>query len=175
MKIRAFALMLMLGTLLCLAPSAAALDTQPEELASDAFAAAEPADAAEVEQPVLPDETAPADVPVDIPILPENPPTMISSTTPEEIGFVWEEKAIPEEQPDGEPVPDEDADTSADILTDVTVPHDSGTVPADTSSTAPTVPTLPQTGTLSSFVNAAICTAGGLLIAAGTWLTRHTA
>lgn len=181
MKIRAFAFTLMLGALLCLAPSAAALDAQPEDLAADAFVAVEPADAAETEQPVLPEE--PADLLEEVPILPENPPTMISSTTPEEIGFVWEEEIILEEQllpdeleqQDDEAVPDEDAVPSADIPADTARSTDPATVPADTAGTAPTVPTLPQTGTHSGFVSAALCSVGGLLIAAGVWLTRHTA
>lgn len=100
MKIRAFAFTLMFGALLCLAPSATALDDQPEDLAPDAFSAVESADAAGVEQPVLPEEPA-------------------------------------------------------DLLEEV--------------------PTLPQTGTPSGFVSVALCSVGGLLIAAGIWLTRHTA
>ena len=181
MKIRAFAFTLMLGALLCLAPSAAALDTQPEEPASGAFAAAEPADAAETELPVLPEESDA--LPEEVPILPENPPTMISSTTPEEIGFVWEEEIILEEQllpdeleqQDDEAVPDEDAVPSADISADTAPSADPAAAPADTAGTAPTVPSLPQTGTPSGFVSAALCSVGGLLIAAGVWLTRHTA
>lgn len=84
MKCRMFALSLALGALLCLAPSAAALEPQPE-----------------------------------VPILPEKPPIQISYTTPEEIGFTWEEDGLELEVAEVLPVeeislaPDPDADASA--------------------------------------------------------------
>ena len=86
MKCRMFALSLALGALLCLAPSAAALEPQPEAPAPDA---AEPAGQALAEE-----VTKEVTVTVEVPILPEKPPIQISYTTPEEIGFAWEEDGI---------------------------------------------------------------------------------
>ena len=88
MKCRMFALSLALGALLCLAPSAAALEPQPEVPAPDA---AEPAGQALTEE-----VTKEVTVPVEVAILPEEPPTMISYTTPEEINFEVPEASEPE-------------------------------------------------------------------------------
>ena len=78
MKCRMFALSLALGALLCLAPSAAALEPQPEAPAPDTAAApAEEAapDAAEPAGPALTEEvTKEVTVTVEVPILPEKPP-----------------------------------------------------------------------------------------------------
>ena len=85
MKCRMFALSLALGALLCLAPSAAALENQPEA----------PAAPAEEAAPALTEEvTKEVTVTVEVPILPEKPPIQISYTTPEEIGFAWEEDGL---------------------------------------------------------------------------------
>ena len=106
-----FALSLALGALLCLAPSAAALEPQPEAPAPDA---AEPAGQALTEE-----VTKEVTVTVEVPILPEKPPIQISYTTPEEIGFAWEEDGLELEVAEVRPVeeislaPDPDADASA--------------------------------------------------------------
>ena len=111
MKCRMFALSLALGALLCLAPSAAALENQPEAPAPDA---AEPAGQALTEE-----VTKEVTVTVEVPILPEKPPIQISYTTPEEIGFTWEEDGLELEVAEVRPVeeislaPDPDADASA--------------------------------------------------------------
>lgn len=131
MKCRMFALSLALGALLCLAPSAAALEPQPEVPAPDTAAASQtdtpaaPAeeaapDAAEPAGQALTEEvTKEATVTVEVPILPEKPPIQISYTTPEEIGFAWEEDGLELEVAEVRPVeeislaPDPDADASA--------------------------------------------------------------
>lgn len=111
MKYRMFALSLALGALLCLAPSVAALEPQPEAPAPDA---AEPAGQALTEE-----VTKEVTVTVEVPILPEKPPIQISYTTPEEIGFTWEEDGLELEVAEVRPVeeislaPDPDADASA--------------------------------------------------------------
>ena len=111
MKCRMFALSLALGALLCLAPSAAALEPQPEAPAPDT---AEPAGQALTEE-----GTKEVTVTVEVPILPEKPPIQISYTTPEEIGFAWEEDGLELEVAEVRPVeeislaPDPDADASA--------------------------------------------------------------
>ena len=112
-----FALSLALGALLCLAPSAAALEPQPEVPAPDTAAASQtdtPAGQALTEE-VTKEVTAT----VEVPILPEKPPIQISYTTPEEIGFAWEEDGLELEVAEVRPVeeislaPDPDADASA--------------------------------------------------------------
>lgn len=106
-----FALSLALGALLCLAPSVAALEPQPEAPAPDT---AEPAGQALTEE-----VTKEVTVTVEVPILPEKPPIQISYTTPEEIGFAWEEDGLELEVAEVRPVeeislaPDPDADASA--------------------------------------------------------------
>ena len=111
MKCRMFALSLALGALLCLAPSVAALEPQPEAPAPDT---AEPAGQALTEE-----VTKEVTVTVEVPILPEKPPIQISYTTPEEIGFAWEEDGLELEVAEVRPVeeislaPDPDADASA--------------------------------------------------------------
>lgn len=146
MKCRMFALSLALGALLCLAPSAAALENQPEVPAPDT---AEPAGQALTEE-----VTKEVTVTVEVPILPEKPPIQISYTTPEEIGFAWEEDGLELEVAEVLPVeeislaPDPDADASA-----------------------PAVPTLPQTGT-TGWAAAALAAFGTGLLAAGQCLTR---
>ena len=78
MKCRMFVLSLALGALLCLAPSAAALEPQPEVPAPDTAAAP-----AEEAAPALTEEvTKEVTVTVEVPILPEKPPIQISYTTP---------------------------------------------------------------------------------------------
>lgn len=118
-----FALSLALGALLCLAPSVAALEPQPEAPAPDTAAASQtdtPAAPAEPAGQALTEEVIKeVTVTVEVPILPEKPPIQISYTTPEEIGFAWEEDGLELEVAEVRPVeeislaPDPDADASA--------------------------------------------------------------
>ena len=188
MKCRMFALSLALGALLCLAPSAAALEPQPEAPAPDT---AEPAGQALTEE-----VTKEVTVTVEVPILPEKPPIQISYTTPEEIGFAWEEDGLELEVAEVLPVeeislaPDPDADASAPeapAASDDTngteaaaasdapaqAPHTEAPAaaqPAAAQPAAPAVPTLPQTGT-TGWAAAALAAFGTGLLAAGQRLT----
>lgn len=188
MKCRMFALSLALGALLCLAPSAAALENQPEVPAPDT---AEPAGQALTEE-----VTKEVTVTVEVPILPEKPPIQISYTTPEEIGFTWEEDGLELEVAEVLPVeeislaPDPDADASAPeapAASDDTngteaaaasdapaqAPHTEAPAaaqPAAAQPAAPAVPTLPQTGT-TGWAAAALAAFGTGLLAAGQCLT----
>lgn len=118
-----FALSLALGALLCLAPSVAALEPQPEAPAPDTAAASQTdtpaAPAEEAGQALTEEVTKEVTVTVEVPILPEKPPIQISYTTPEEIGFAWEEDGLELEVAEVRPVeeislaPDPDADASA--------------------------------------------------------------
>lgn len=195
MKCRMFALSLALGALLCLAPSAAALEHQPEVPAPDTAAASQtdtPAAPAEEAAPALTEEvTKEVTVTVEVPILPEKPPIQISYTTPEEIGFAWEEDGLELEVAEVLPVeeislaPDPDADASAPeapAASDDTngteaaaasdapaqAPHTEA--PAAAQPAAPAVPTLPQTGT-TGWAAAALAAFGTGLLAAGQCLT----
>ena len=179
MKCRMFAFSLALGALLCLAPSAAALENQPEVPAPDA---AEPAGQALTEE-----VTQEVTVTVEVPILPEKPPIQISYTTPEEIGFAWEEDGLELEVAEVRPVeeislaPDPDADASAPEApadsddTNGTKAAAASDAPAQAPHTeapaAPAVPTLPQTGT-TGWAAAALAAFGIGLLAAGQRLTR---
>ena len=183
MKCRMFALSLALGALLCLAPSAAALEPQPE---APAPGTAEPAGQALTEE-----VTKEVTVTVEVPILPEKPPIQISYTTPEEIGFTWEEDGLELEVAEVRPVeeislaPDSGADASAPeapAASDDTngtkaaaasdapaqAPHTEA--PAAAQPAAPAVPTLPQTGT-TGWAAAALAAFGTGLLAAGQRLT----
>ena len=188
MKYRMFALSLALGALLCLAPSVAALEPQPEAPAPDA---AEPAGQALTEE-----VTKEVTVTVEVPILPEKPPIQISYTTPEEIGFTWEEDGLELEVAEVRPVeeislaPDPDADASAPEApadSDGTngteaaaasdapaqAPHTevpAAAQPAAAQPAAPAVPTLPQTGT-TGWAAAALAAFGTGRLAAGQRLT----
>lgn len=182
MKCRMFALSLALGALLCLAPSAAALENQPEVPAPDAAEPAAPALTEEVTKEVT--------VTVEVPILPEKPPIQISYTTPEEIGFAWEEDGLELEVAEVLPVeeislaPDPDADASAPEApaasddTNGTEAAAASDAPAQAPHTeapaaqpaAPAVPTLPQTGT-TGWAAAALAAFGTGLLAAGQCLT----
>lgn len=191
-----FVLSLALGALLCLAPSAAALEPQPEVPAPDTAAASQtdtPAAPAEEAAPALTEEvTKEVTVTVEVPILPEKPPIQISYTTPEEIGFTWEEDGLELEVAEVLPVeeislaPDPDADASAPeapAASDDTngteaaaasdapaqAPHTEA--PAAAQPAAPAVPTLPQTGT-TGWAAAALAAFGTGLLAAGQCLTR---
>ena len=123
MKCRMFAFSLALGALLCLAPSVAALEPQPEAPAPDTAAASQTdapaAPAEEAGQALTEEVTKEVTVTVEVPILPEKPPIQISYTTPEEIGFAWEEDGLELEVAEVLPVeeislaPDPDADASA--------------------------------------------------------------
>ena len=201
-----FALSLALGALLCLAPSAAALDPQPEVPAPDTAVASQtdtpaaPAeeaapDAAEPAGQALTEEvTQEATVTVEVPILPEKPPIQISYTTPEEIGFTWEEDGLELEVAEVLPVeeislaPDPDASapeapadsddtngTKAAAASDAPAqaPHTEAPAaaqPAAAQPAAPAVPTLPQTGT-TGWAAAALAAFGTGLLAAGQCLT----
>ena len=193
MKCRMFALSLALGALLCLAPSAAALDAQPEgSPAPDTAAASQTDTPAAPAEEAAPDAAEPAGqalteevtkevtVTVEVPILPEKPPIQISYTTPEEIGFTWEEDGLELEVAEALPAeeislaPDPDADASAPEA-----PADSddtnGTEAAaasDAPAQAPhtEAPTLPQTGT-TGWAAAALAAFGTGLLAAGQRLT----
>ena len=193
MKCRMFALSLALGALLCLAPSAAALEPQPEAPAPDT---AEPAGQALTEE-----VTKEVTVTVEVPILPEKPPIQISYTTPEEIGFAWEEdglelevaEVLPVEEISLAPAPDADASapeapadsddtngTKAAAASDAPAqaPHTEAPAaaqpaaaqPAAAQPAAPAVPTLPQTGT-TGWAAAALAAFGTGLLAAGQRLT----
>ena len=202
MKCRMFALSLALGTLLCLAPSAAALEPQPEVPAPDTAAASQTdtpaAPAEEAGQALTEEVTKEVTVTVEVPILPEKPPIQISYTTPEEIGFAWEEDGLELEVAEVRPVeeislaPDPDADASAPEApadSDDTngteaaaasdapaqAPHTEAPAaaqPAAAQPAAPAVPTLPQTGTTGWA--AALAAFGTGLLAAGQCLTRKT-
>ena len=90
MKCRMFALSLALGALLCLAPSPAALEPQPEVPAPDTAAASQTDTPAAPAEEAAPDAAEPAGqalteevtkevtVTVEVPILPEKPPIQIS-------------------------------------------------------------------------------------------------
>ena len=197
MKCRMFALSLALGTLLCLAPSAAALEPQPEVPAPDTAAASqtdtpaaptEPAGQALTEE-VTKEVTKEVTVTVEVPILPEKPPIQISYTTPEEIGFVWEEDGLELEVAEVLPVeeislaPDADASapeapadsddtngTEAAAASDAPAQAPHTEAPAAAQPAAPAVPTLPQTGT-TGWAAAALAAFGTGLLAAGQRLT----
>lgn len=181
MKCRMFALSLALGALLCLAPSAAALEPQPEVPAPDA---AEPAGQALTEE-----VTKEVTVTVEVPILPEKPPIQISYTTPEEIGFTWEEDGLELEVAEVLPVeeislaPDPDASapeapadsddtngTEAAAASDAPAQAPHTEAPAAAQPAAPAVPTLPQTG-ITGWAAAALAAFGTGLLAAGQCLT----
>lgn len=195
MKCRMFALSLALGALLCLAPSAAALENQPEVPAPDTAAASQTdtpaAPAEEAGQALTEEVTKEVTVTVEVPILPEKPPIQISYTTPEEIGFSWEEDGLELEVAEVLPVeeislaPDPDADASAPeapadsddtngteaaAASDVPAQAPHTEAPAAAQPAAPAVPTLPQTGT-TGWAAAALAAFGIGLLAAGQRLT----
>ena len=193
MKCRMFVLSLALGALLCLAPSAAALEPQPEAPAPDTAAASQTdtpaAPAEEAGQALTEEVTKEVTVTVEVPILPEKPPIQISYTTPEEIGFAWEEDGLELEVAEVLPVeeislaPDPDADATAPEApahsddTNGTEAAAASDVPADSDDTngtkaaaAPAVSTLPQTGT-TGWAAAALAAFGTGLLAAGQCLT----
>lgn len=195
MKCRMFALSLALGALLCLAPSAAALEPQPEVPAPHTAAASQtdtPAAPAEPAGQALTEEvTKEVTVTVEVPILPEKPPIQISYTTPEEIGFTWEEDGLELEVAEVRPVeeislaPDPDADASAPeapadsddtngtkaaAASDAPAQAPHTEAPAAAQPAAPAVPTLPQTGT-TGWAAAALAAFGTGLLAAGQRLT----
>ena len=195
MKCRMFALSLALGALLCLAPSAAALENQPEAPAPDTAAASQtdtPAAPAEEAAPALTEEvTKEVTATVEVPILPEKPPIQISYTTPEEIGFAWEEdglelevaEVLPVEEISLAPAPDADASapeapadsddtngTEAAAASDAPAQAPHTEAPAAAQPAVPAVPTLPQTGT-TGWAAAALAAFGTGLLAAGQCLT----
>ena len=194
-----FALSLALGALLCLAPSAAALEPQPEVPAPDTAAASQTDTPAAPAEEAAPDAAEPAGqalteevtVTVEVPILPEKPPIQISYTTPEEIGFAWEEDGLELEVAEVRPVeeislaPDPAADASAPeapadsddtngteaaAASDAPAQAPHTEAPAAAQPAAPAVPTLPQTGT-TGWAAAALAAFGTGLLAAGQRLT----
>ena len=198
MKCRMFALSLALGALLCLAPSAAALELQPEAPAPDTAAASQtdtPAAPAEEAAPALTEEvTKEVTATVEVPILPEKPPIQISYTTPEEIGFTWEEDGLELEVAEVLPVeeislaPDPDADafapeapadsddtngTEAAAASDAPAQAPHTEAPAAAQPAAPAVPTLPQTGT-TGWMAGVLASLGSLLLACGWFFTRKS-
>ena len=201
MKCRMFALSLALGALLCLAPSAAALENQPEVPAPDTAAASQTDTPAAPAEEAAPDAAEPAGqalteegtkevtVTVEVPILPEKPPIQISYTTPEEIGFAWEEDGLELEVAEVLPVeeislaPDPDASapeapaasdntngTEAAAASDAPAQAPHTEAPAAAQPAAPAVPALPQTGT-TGWAAAALAAFGTGLLAAGQCLT----
>lgn len=197
-----FALSLALGALLCLAPSVAALEPQPEVPAPDTAAASQtdtpaaPAeeaapDAAEPAGQALTEEvTQEATVTVEVPILPEKPPIQISYTTPEEIGFTWEEDGLELEVAEVLPVeeislaPDPDASapeapaasddtngTEAAAASDAPAQAPHTEAPAAAQPAAPDAAALPQTGT-TSWMAGVLASLGSLLLACGWFFTR---
>lgn len=194
MKCRMFALSLALGALLCLAPSAAALEKQPEAPAPDTAAASQTDTPAAPAEEAAPDAVEPAGqalteevtkevtVTVEVPILPEKPPIQISYTTPEEIGFAWEEDGLELEVAEVLPVeeislaPEAPADsddtngTEAAAASDAPAQAPHTEAPAAVQDAAPAVPTLPQTGT-TGWAAAALAAFGTGLLAAGQCLT----
>ena len=195
MKCRMFALSLALGALLCLAPSVAALEPQPEAPAPDTAAASQTdtpaAPAEEAGQALTEEVTKEVTVTVEVPILPEKPPIQISYTTPEEIGFAWEEDGLELEVAEVRPVeeislaPDPAADASAPeapadsddtngteaaAASDAPAQAPHTEAPAAAQPAAPAVPTLPQTGTIG-WAAAALAAFGTGLLAAGQCLT----
>ena len=198
MKCRMFALSLALGTLLCLAPSAAALEPQPEVPAPDTAAASQTdtpaAPAEEAGQALTEEVTKEVTVTVEVPILPEKPPIQISYTTPEEIGFAWEEDGLELEVAEVRPVeeislaPDPDADASAPeapadsddtngteaaAASDAPAQAPHTEAPAAAQPAAPAVPTLPQTGT-TGWMAGVLASLGSLLLACGWFFTRKS-
>ena len=195
MKCRMFALSLALGALLCLAPSAAALENQPEAPAPDTVAASQTDTPAAPAEEAAPDAAEPAGqalteevtkevtVTVEVPILPEKPPIQISYTTPEEIGFAWEEDGLELEVAEVLPVeeislaPEAPADsddtngTEAAAASDAPAQAPHTEAPAAVQDAAPAVSTLPQTGT-TGWAAAALAAFGTGLLAAGQCLTR---
>lgn len=201
MKCRMFALSLALGALLCLAPSAAALEPQPEVPAPDTAAASQTDTPAAPAEEAAPDAAEPAGqalteevtkevtATVEVPILPEKPPIQISYTTPEEIGFAWEEDGLEREVAEVRPVeeislaPDPDTSapeapadsddingTKAAAASDAPAQAPHTEAPAAAQPAAPAVPTLPQTGT-TGWAAAALAAFGTGLLAAGQRLT----
>ena len=190
-----FALSLALGALLCLAPSAAALEPQPEVPAPDTAAASQTDTPAAPAEEAAPDAVEPAGqalteevtkevtVTVEVPILPEKPPIQISYTTPEEIGFAWEEDGLELEVAEVLPVeeislaPEAPADsddtngTEAAAASDAPAQAPHTEAPAAAQPAAPAAPALPQTGT-TGWAAAALAAFGTGLLAAGQCLTR---
>ena len=198
MKCRMFALSLALGALLCLAPSAAALEPRPEAPAPDTAAASQTdtpaAPAEEAGQALTEEVTKEVTVTVEVPILPEKPPIQISYTTPEEIGFAWEEDGLELEVAEVRPVeeislaPDPDADASAPeapadsddtngteaaAASDAPAQAPHTEAPAAAQPAAPAVPTLPQTGT-TGWMAGVLASLGSLLLACGWFFTRKS-
>ena len=197
MKCRMFALSLALGALLCLAPSAAALESQPEVPAPDTAAASQTDTPAAPAEEAAPDAVEPAGqalteevtkevtVTVEVPILPEKPPIQISYTTPEEIGFAWEEDGLELEVAEVLPAeeislaPDPDADASAPEApadsddTNGTEAAAAAQAPHTEAPAAPAVPTLPQTGT-TGWMAGVLASLGSLLLACGWFFTRKS-
>lgn len=188
MKCKLFALTLALGALLCTAPAAAALDAQPEDAPAPDAAVEVQADEADApaEEEAIPEEEATEEevgevtVTVEVPILPEKPPVQISYTTPEEIGFVWEDglelevtEEVPVEEVTLDPAAQPDADAASTETAAPAAAPAGSTAPTKAVDTAPATPTLPQTGIQSGLVRA-LFSAGFALLTGGWLLSRKT-
>ena len=201
MKCRTFALSLALGALLCLAPSAAALEPQPEAPAPDTAAASQTDAPAAPAEEAAPDAAEPAGqalteegtkevtVTVEVPILPEKPPIQISYTTPEEIGFAWAEDGLELEVAEVLPVeeislaPDPDAsapeapaDSDDTNGTEAAAASDTPAQAPHTEAPAAAQPAAPAVPTLpqtgtTGWAAAALAAFGTGLLAAGQCLT----
>ena len=201
MKCRTFALSLALGALLCLAPSAAALEPQPEVPAPDTAAASQTDTPAAPAEEAAPDAAEPAGqalteegtqevtVTVEVPILPEKPPIQISYTTPEEIGFAWAEDGLELEVAEVLPVeeislaPDPDAsapeapaDSDGTNGTEAAAASDTPAQAPHTEAPAAAQPAAPAVPTLpqtgtTGWAAAALAAFGTGLLAAGQCLT----
>lgn len=197
MKCRMFALSLALGAVLCLAPSAAALEPQPEVPVPDTAAASQtdtpaaPAEEAALDAAEPAEQALTEEVTVEVPILPEKPPIQISYTTPEEIGFTWEDglepevtEVLPVEEISLAPDPDADVSapeaptdsddtngTEAAAASDAPAQAPHTEAPAAAQPAAPAVPTLPQTGT-TGWMAGVLASLGSLLLACGWFFTR---
>lgn len=125
---------LALGLLLCLAPMGAAADALPEEAAVSS-------------------EEAEPEAPAEQPILPENPPTMISYITPE----MYEDE-VPE--------------TLEQVGSSTPAPAESSAGEAAAKNEVPD--TLPQTGT-SAGAGSILLGAGSALLAVGWFFPRRQA
>lgn len=181
MKCRMFVLSLALGALLCLAPSAAALEPQPEVPAPDTAAASQTDTPAAPAEEAAPDAAEPAGqalteevtkevtVTVEVPILPEKPPIQISYTTPEEIGFAWEEDGLELEV--AEVLPVEEISLAPDPAADAFAPE----APADSDDTngteAAAASDAPAQAPHTEAPAAALAAFGTGLLAAGQRLT----
>lgn len=162
MNWKSSAFVLTLVALLCFLPAAAALDSSslPEDTAASMVQSAGTEDAAAAEDLPEPQEERP--------VLPENPPTMISYTTPEEIGFPVDEAEAASDVPEDAQEPAAPSEETVPSTADATVSPS-----AEQPAPAPVVSTLPQTGT-SSALCSGLLSSGAVLLICGFCLSRRT-